>query len=162
MEHLWTPWRSTYMKSKKDVGVCVFCRAGSSPADDEENLVVLRASFSFVMLNRYPYTTGHLMIAPFQHAARLQEIPEETALEMMQLARRAEAVLQQAYNPDGLNIGLNLGEAAGAGIEQHLHLHALPRWKGDANFMTTIGETRIIPELLVDTYKKLKTGFLAL
>jgi len=160
MEHLWTPWRSTYMKSKKDVGVCVFCRAGSANADDEENLVVLRARFSFILLNRYPYTTGHLMIAPFQHAARLQEIPEETALEMMHLARRAEAVLQEAYNPDGLNIGLNLGEAAGAGIEQHLHLHALPRWKGDANFMTSIGETRIIPELLGDTYKKLKTGFL--
>jgi ATP adenylyltransferase len=102
------------------------------------------------------------MIAPFQHAARLQEIAEETALEMMHLARRAEAVIQQAYNPDGLNIGLNLGEAAGAGIEQHLHLHALPRWKGDANFMTSIGQTRIIPELLVDTYTKLKTGFSAL
>jgi ATP adenylyltransferase len=148
------------MKAKKDVGVCVFCRAGSSNGDDEENLVVLRARFNFVMLNRYPYTTGHLMIAPFQHASRLQEIAEETALEMMQLARRAEAVIQQAYNPDGLNIGLNLGEAAGAGIEQHLHLHALPRWKGDANFMTSIGETRIIPELLVDTYRKLKAGFL--
>jgi ATP adenylyltransferase len=147
------------MKSKKDDRVCVFCRAGSSAAD-EENLVVLRARFCFIILNRYPYTTGHLMIAPFQHASRLQQIPEETALEMMQLARRAEAVLQHAYNPDGLNIGLNLGEAAGAGIEQHLHLHALPRWKGDANFMTSIGETRIIPELLVDTYKKLKTGFL--
>ena len=160
MEHLWTPWRSTYMKAKKDFGFCVFCHAGSANSDDEENLVVLRARFSFIILNRYPYTTGHLMIAPFQHAARLQEIAEETALEMMQLARRAEAVIQQAYNPDGLNIGLNLGEAAGAGIEQHLHLHALPRWKGDANFMTSIGETRIIPELLVDTYKKLKTGFL--
>jgi ATP adenylyltransferase len=149
------------MKAKKDAGSCVFCRAAES-ADDETNLVVLRARFSFVILNRYPYTTGHLMIAPFQHAARLQEIAEEIALEMMQLARRAEAVLQQAYKPDGFNVGLNLGEAAGAGIEQHLHLHALPRWKGDANFMTSIGDTRIMPELLTETYRKVRDGFAVL
>jgi ATP adenylyltransferase len=146
------------MKAKKDAGTCVFCRAAES-AEDELNLVVLRARFSFVILNRYPYTTGHLMIAPFQHAARLQEIAEEIALEMMHLARRAEAVLQQAYRPDGFNVGLNLGEAAGAGIEQHLHLHALPRWKGDANFMTSIGDTRIMPELLEETYRKVRDGF---
>jgi ATP adenylyltransferase len=147
------------MKAKKDAGSCVFCRAAES-TEDELNLVVLRARFSFVILNRYPYTTGHLMIAPFQHAARLQEIAEEIAVEMMQLARRAEGVLQQAYKPDGFNVGLNLGEAAGAGIEQHLHLHALPRWKGDANFMTSIGDTRIMPELLEETYRKVRDGFL--
>jgi len=157
MDHLWTPWRSAYLTGPKEPG-CVFCRAAES-TNDEENLVVKRGQFNFVMLNRFPYSNGHLMIAPYQHASRLGMLAEEITAEMMQLARRAEDVLATVYNPHGLNLGLNLGEAAGAGIEQHLHLHALPRWKGDANFMTSVANARIIPEMLADTYQKIKATF---
>jgi ATP adenylyltransferase len=158
MDYLWTPWRSTYIKSKRDPLQCIFCLAASS-SQDEELLVVHRAVFSFVILNRFPYTSGHLMIAPYEHVSRLGALETQVTTEIMELARRAEAVLENTYRPDGLNMGLNLGEAAGAGIEQHLHLHALPRWKGDANFMTTVAHTRIVPESLEDTYKKIKAGF---
>ena len=157
MDHLWTPWRSTYIKSKKDEG-CIFCLAAASD-NDEAMLVVHRARLNFILLNRYPYTNGHLMIAPYQHVSRLNALDDATTTEMMQLARLAESTIETVYKPHGLNLGLNLGEAAGAGIEQHLHLHALPRWKGDANFMTTIAETRIIPETLEETYRKLKAQF---
>lgn len=158
MDHLWTPWRSTYINSKEDKAGCIFCQAAAS-TDDAQNLVVFRAAHNFIILNRYPYTNGHLMIAPYQHVSRLNSLNEATSAEMMQLARLGETVLQAVYSPQGLNFGLNLGEAAGAGIEQHLHLHALPRWKGDANFMTSIGNTRIVPEMLDETYRKLHAGF---
>jgi ATP adenylyltransferase len=160
MNYLWTPWRSTYMKAKKDHSRCIFCDAASDPSADQDNLVVFRGAFSFILLNRYPYTSGHIMIAPFAHVSRLAGVTEEAALEITHLARRAELVLEQAYRPDGLNLGMNLGEAAGAGIEQHIHMHVLPRWKGDANFMTSVGNTRIIPEDLEETYRKLRDGFL--
>ena len=138
---------------------CIFYNAASNPSADEENLVVFRGALSLVLLNRYPYTSGHLMIAPYVHVSRLSEASEHTTSEIMQLTRRAERVLQGAYHPDGLNLGMNLGEAAGAGIEQHIHMHVLPRWKGDANFMSTVGNTRIIPEALEDTYSKLRDAF---
>jgi ATP adenylyltransferase len=160
MDHLWTPWRSTYIKSAKTEG-CIFCIAAAA-TEDEELLVVHRAEMNFVILNRYPYTNGHLMIAPYQHASRLNALDETVTAEMMRLGRLAEHVLETVYKPHGLNFGLNLGEAAGAGIEQHLHLHALPRWKGDANFMTTVAETRIIPETLEDSYRKISGGFKSL
>lgn len=128
---------------------------------DEVNLVVYRGALCFVLLNRYPYTSGHLMIAPYEHVSRLTASAESTTDEMMLLARRAEQVLESVYHPDGLNLGMNLGEAAGAGIEQHIHLHVLPRWKGDANFMSTVGSTRIIPETLEDTYAKLRSKFVS-
>jgi ATP adenylyltransferase len=158
MDHLWTPWRSAYINAEKDHSRCVFCDAATSTNDDQ-TLVVYRADLNFILLNRYPYTNGHLMIAPYRHASRLQALDEAVTSQMMNLARAAEAVLQKVYEPHGLNIGLNLGEAAGAGIEQHLHLHALPRWKGDANFMTSIGDTRIIPESMDETYRKIKAAF---
>ena len=158
MEHLWTPWRSTYIQEKRDKQRCIFCDAAVSTSDDE-NLVVYRGALSFIMLNRYPYTSGHLMIAPYEHVARLNEVGATITAEIMRFTRRAELVLQDAYTPDGLNLGMNLGEAAGAGFEQHIHMHVLPRWKGDANFMTSVGGTRIIPESLDDTYAKLKKGF---
>ena len=157
MGHLWTPWRSTYITAKRDKNRCIFCAVESG--DDEENLVIYRGEFCFVMLNRYPYTTGHLMIAPYRHVSRLLQVDPEVTDEMMRVARRAEENLEEIYRPDGLNLGMNLGEAAGAGIEQHIHLHVLPRWKGDANFMTTVGEVRIMPEDLSDTYRKLKPRF---
>jgi ATP adenylyltransferase len=162
MQRLWTPWRSAYITEKKDKARCVFCDAAADPKTDEEKLVVFRGSLAFILLNRYPYTSGHVMVAPYVHVARLSEASEDTASEMMQLTRRAERVLQGAYHPNGLNLGMNLGEAAGAGIEQHIHMHVLPRWIGDANFMTSVGSTRIIPEALDDTYDKLRKGFAAL
>jgi ATP adenylyltransferase len=158
MTHLWTPWRSAYMQGKKEKSRCIFCDALAS-SDDEENLVVYRGKSTFVMLNRYPYTSGHLMIAPHVHVSRLAQISEETANEMMKLTRRAEEIIEAVYQPDGLNLGMNLGHAAGAGIEEHIHMHVLPRWLGDANFMTSVSNTRVIPESLQETYAKLKTGF---
>lgn len=169
MNHLWTPWRATYIKDKKQGTGCVFCNAAAlanEPSQvaekDRSHLVVYRASLTFVLLNRYPYTNGHLMIAPYLHVSRLNEAPADVSLEMMQLVRSAEAILQETYRPGGINLGMNLGEAAGAGIEQHIHMHVLPRWSGDANFMTSVGETRIIPEALEETYEKLLSGFRAL
>ncbi|HWF46611.1 MAG TPA: HIT domain-containing protein [Bryobacteraceae bacterium] len=146
------------MKANRSAPQCIFCLAAKD-SDDRANLVIYRAARSFVMLNRYPYTSGHLMIAPYEHVSRLAGAAEETTQEMMYLARRAEQYLEEAYRPDGLNLGMNLGEAAGAGIEQHIHLHVLPRWKGDANFMTTIGDTRVVPEALDETYAKLRAKF---
>jgi ATP adenylyltransferase len=158
MTHLWTPWRSTYMQAGSEKHRCIFCEAAAGNAD-ETTLVVYRGVLCFIILNRYPYTSGHLMIAPYEHVSRLNSVSIDTTEEMMRLARRAEQVLEAVYKPDGLNLGMNLGEAAGAGIEQHIHLHVLPRWKGDANFMSTVGQTRIIPESVEDTYAKLHHGF---
>lgn len=148
------------MQQKKDKSGCLFCDAAANQAD-EQNLVVYRGEFTFIMLNRYPYTSGHLMIAPYAHVSRLAQADEKTAQEMMRLARRAEVILERAYQPDGLNLGMNLGQAAGAGIERHIHLHVLPRWLGDANFMTSVSSTRVIPESLDETYAKVKNGFLS-
>ena len=160
MNHLFTPWRSPYIEKHRERSGCVFC-AAAAETDDVKNLVVHRGTHSYIILNRYPYTTGHVMVAPYQHAARLSHLPEEISDEMMRFARRLEQIIELTYQPDGLNLGMNLGQAAGAGIEQHLHLHVLPRWSGDANFMSTIAETRILPELLEDTYLKLCKGWQA-
>lgn len=143
------------MREKKEKRGCIFCDAAAADSD-EKNLVLYRGEKSFMLLNRYPYTSGHLMIAPYEHVARLSAATDAATAEMMRLTRLAELALEEVYRPDGLNVGMNLGEAAGAGFEQHIHLHILPRWKGDANFMTSVGETRIIPEALEDTYAKLK------
>jgi ATP adenylyltransferase len=158
MEHLWTPWRSTYVNETRDRAGCVFCHAGGSTRD-EEALVVHRSGLNFVILNRYPYTNGHLMIAPYLHISRLQQMEDGAAEEMMRLARLAERIIEETYRPQGINIGMNLGAAAGAGIEQHIHLHVLPRWFADANFMTSVCDTRIIPEELAITFSKLSQAF---
>jgi ATP adenylyltransferase len=147
------------MKEKKDKARCIFCDAAARPEADQDNLVIFRGAWTFVLLNRYPYTSGHIMIAPYIHVSRLIDTSDEISAEIMHLTRRAERILQHVYTPDGLNLGMNLGEAAGAGIEQHIHMHVLPRWKGDANFMTSIGSVRIIPEALDDTYAKLRDEF---
>ena len=159
MDHLWAPWRSTYMEKKKNPWRCVFCKAADEVSNDVENLVIHRASFCFVILNRYPYTSGHLMIVPYEHVAKLTLAGPEAAGEMMALARTSEEILEAVYQPDGLNLGMNIGEAAGAGIAPHVHLHMLPRWSGDANFMTTVADARILPEALDDTYTKLSRAF---
>jgi ATP adenylyltransferase len=158
MDHLWTPWRSTYMKTGKHGTGCIFCEAMAGN-EDENKLIPFRGEHAFVILNRYPYTSGHLMIAPYAHISRLNEAGQPALEEIMHLARRAETVLEKAYRPDGINLGMNLGRAAGAGIAEHIHMHVLPRWTGDANFMTTVGDTRIIPESLGETYWKIKQGF---
>ncbi len=159
MDHLWTPWRSTYMEAKKSRTDCVFCNAARNPEHDAQTLVVYRAKHCFVILNRYPYTTGHLMIVPYDHVSKLTSASAEAASEMMDLAREAEDILEAIYRPEGLNLGMNIGAAAGAGIAQHVHLHMLPRWSGDVNFMTTVGDARVIPEALDQTYVKLSEAF---
>lgn len=158
MEHLWTPWRSKYVSRATPFDQCIFC-AALADNDDQKQLLIHRATHNFVILNRFPYSSGHLMIAPNVHVSRLTEIDEQAAQEMMKLARAAETILEETYRPHGVNLGMNIGEAAGAGIAAHIHLHVLPRWTGDANFMTTVGHTRVMPEALEDTYTKLRGRF---
>jgi ATP adenylyltransferase len=131
----------------------------SQEVRDEENLILYRGEFAFVLLNLFPYTSGHLMIAPYEHVATLEEADESTATEMMLLARTAQARLRAVYKAPGFNIGMNIGSSAGAGIASHIHTHVLPRWPGDVNFMTTVGETRVIPEDIHETYRKLLAAF---
>jgi ATP adenylyltransferase len=140
--------------SNKEEG-CVFCNR-MNQQDGTGNLIVFRGMWSFVILNRYPYTSGHLMIVPFVHQPSLELLDLETRAEMMELAARAIRVLQAEYHPEGFNLGMNIGEAAGAGIADHVHMHVVPRWKGDTNFMSTLSETRVLPETLEDTYERVK------
>lgn len=157
MDVLWSPWRYDYIKAVDDKkNDCVFCAVLESSASDEDKFILHRAEFNFVILNIYPYISGHLMIVPYAHIADLDYTPKETSDELMDLAKRCQTALREAYQPHGFNLGINLGKAAGAGVAQHLHLHILPRWVGDANFMTAVGETRTIPEDLRTTYLKLK------
>jgi ATP adenylyltransferase len=158
MDYLWTPWRYQYISQSGEPVACVFCAAAQS-SDDEAALVVHRGSRNFVILNRFPYTSGHIMVVPCQHAATLEELPDETLVEMIRLAREAELRLRAIYRPEGLNLGMNIGRSAGAGIAGHVHLHVLPRWTGDSNFMTTVGETRVLPEDLGITWRKLRQAF---
>ncbi|HTQ54184.1 MAG TPA: HIT domain-containing protein [Bryobacteraceae bacterium] len=160
MDHLWSPWRYQYVTTADAVSDCIFC---ALPAEhrDAANYIVYRGRFNFVILNRYPYTSGHLMVVPFAHKATLEELADEVLGEMIVLARRAETLLRANYRPDGLNVGLNIGKAAGAGVAGHIHMHVLPRWVADANFMTSVGETRVLPEDLDTTYEKLSRGWAA-
>jgi ATP adenylyltransferase len=154
MDHIWSPWRYRYVSSHLPDEGCLFCRLAAE-SDDRQNLVVLRAERNFVVLNRFPYTSGHLMIAPYAHVATLEDSDPAALDEMMSLARRFEAILRRVYKATGMNIGMNIGASAGAGVAGHLHLHELPRWSGDVNFMTTVGETRVLPEDLETTYARL-------
>ena len=160
MDHLWSPWRYRYVTQVTPEAPCIFCEK-ASPANDAENFVVHRGKRNFLLLNIYPYTTGHLMIAPYEHLATLEETPEETVAEMMLLGRLAAKHLRATYKPHGMNIGMNVGECAGAGVADHIHMHVLPRWVGDSSFMTTVGETRVLPEDLRVTYEKLTKAFAA-
>ena len=157
MDYLWTPWRYQYI-TEFTAGKqpdCFFCDAVASTHDDE-TLIVFRGKKMFVILNRYPYTSGHVMIVPYAHVAELNLCQPDALLEMMELAQRVETAFRDDYKPDGMNIGINLGRAAGAGVASHLHMHMLPRWVGDTNFMTVTGETRVHPEELKTTYEKLR------
>jgi ATP adenylyltransferase len=160
MDHLWTPWRYRYITTSGQAAECIFCAAAKAPCG-RDSLIVHRAARNFVILNRFPYTNGHLMVVPYEHSASLGDLADETLVEMIRLARDAERHLREIYRPDGLNLGLNLGRSAGAGVAGHVHLHALPRWTGDVSFMTTVGETRVLPENLEDTWEKLSHAFQA-
>jgi ATP adenylyltransferase len=158
VDYLWSPWRYRYLTTAADTEGCVFCRIAAA-SGDEQSLIVHRAQHNFVVLNRYPYTSGHLMVVPYTHAATLSAISQSAADEMMALVRAAERHLMAVYRCEGLNLGMNIGESAGAGIAGHIHMHVLPRWRGDANFMTTVGETRILPEDLATTWHRLYEAF---
>jgi ATP adenylyltransferase len=158
MDHLWSPWRYQYVQKEKTAGGCVFCQAAAA-GRDEENLVVYRARKNFIILNLYPYSTGHMMVVPYEHVDMLQYASQETLEEMILLTQRSQVHLQAIYRPPGFNLGMNLGESAGAGIAEHIHMHVLPRWPGDTNFMTTVAETRVLPEDLATTWRKLHEAF---
>jgi ATP adenylyltransferase len=185
MDHLWTPWRYAYVTATDGAprpGVpaslaawpgdkgCVFCNliaaidyaiAEGTPVDEAESAggLILRGQHCFICLNAYPYNSGHVMVMPYAHLDRLSKLPVETAHELIELSQRTEQVLQKLYNPHGFNFGLNLGQAAGAGVATHLHMHALPRWAGDTNFMTTVAESRVLPEQLEITWKRMREAF---
>ena len=155
MDYLWTPWRYAYVSTAEKTVGCVFCDAVKA-GDDAKTLIVHRGEDCFVILNAYPYTPGHVMIVPYVHLDELQKLPPEAAGEMMELSQRMESVLRELYHPDGINLGMNIGKAAGAGIAGHIHMHVLPRWVADANFLSVVGETRILPETLEQTWKRMR------
>jgi ATP adenylyltransferase len=155
MDYLWTPWRYAYVTAAKKISGCVFCDLPKEE-DDAKVRIVYRSQNCYIVLNTYPYTPGHVMIVPFAHLDELQKLPAAAANEMMELAQRIERVLRVLYSPDGINMGLNIGKAAGAGVAGHIHMHVLPRWVADSNFVSVIGETRILPESLEMTYERIK------
>jgi ATP adenylyltransferase len=157
MDYLWTPWRYQYVTKSGETKACVFCEAPRLP--DAESLIVHRGTHCFVILNRFPYTSGHLMVIPYQHASALEELPDETLVEWIRLARESEKHLRGLYHPEGLNLGVNVGRSAGAGVAGHIHMHVMPRWSGDTSFITTVAETRILPETLEETWRRLSEAF---
>ena len=158
MDYLWTPWRFTYITEADRQTDCIFCRK-QAEADDERNFIVHRGRKNFLLLNIYPYTVGHVMVVPYRHIATLSEGDPDELGEMMDLTRRTEAALRKIYRPHGMNLGMNIGKSAGAGVAGHIHMHVLPRWEADANFMSVIGETRVVPEDLAVTWEKLRREF---
>ena len=156
-QRLWAPWRLDYIREPKDEE-CIFCRAVES-GDDEASYVVHRGERCFVMLNTYPYNNGHVMVAPYAHEPALEPLDDATTLEMMQLVKRSIAALREVYRPEGFNVGINQGSAAGAGIEEHVHQHVVPRWVGDTNFMPVIGDVRVLPQALADSWSELRRVF---
>jgi ATP adenylyltransferase len=158
MDYLWTPWRYAYVSAVDKTDGCIFCNL-LALGDDEKALIVHRAGHNFIVLNAYPYTSGHVMVVPYDHVDRLNALAEPVAAEMMALSRRLEDILTELYQPNGINLGMNIGKAAGAGVAGHIHMHVLPRWVADANFMTVVGETRLLPESLPETYQRLRAKF---
>ncbi|MHC1631884.1 MAG: HIT family protein [Methanotrichaceae archaeon] len=156
MNTLWAPWRLEYILGEKEEG-CVFCRMVREN-DDQKNLILHRGKYHFIVMNAYPYNNGHLMVVPYSHTSSLSGWDDEEKLEFFELADIAMKLLKNNMNPDGFNTGMNLGEAAGAGIADHLHLQIVPRWSGDTNFMTVLAETRVVPEHIQTTYDKLRSA----
>ena len=159
MKTLWAPWRMEYIRGKKPAG-CIFCH-DEETVNDRQTFILLRTPLSIVMLNRYPYSNGHLLVAPRRHLASLEQLSDEETLDLFGMVKLSRKVLVAAASPEGFNIGINLGKAAGAGIEEHLHVHIVPRWNGDTNFMSVIADLRVMPENLLATYDALLPGFLA-
>ncbi|HEY6305062.1 MAG TPA: HIT domain-containing protein [Candidatus Angelobacter sp.] len=158
MDYLFSPWRYAFVSQAHKATGCLFCELPQA-GDDEKTLIVHRDKHCYVVLNAYPYTSGHVMVVPFRHTDQLRLLSVPAAQEMMELMRRLEGILREVYQPEGLNLGMNLGKAAGAGIAEHIHMHVLPRWTADANFITVIGETRVLPEDLATTYKRIREKF---
>jgi len=154
MDHLWTPWRYAYVSGADRATSCIFCDAPKQ--SDQEARIVLRATHCYVILNTYPYTNGHVMVVPYAHLDELQKLPPDASHEMMSLSQRMEGVLRSLYHPDGINLGMNIGKAAGAGVAGHIHMHILPRWVADANFVSVIGETRVLPEAQEVTWARIR------
>jgi ATP adenylyltransferase len=157
MDYLWTPWRYAYVSTAEKTPGCFFCDLPKL-GDDVRARIVYRGQNCYIVLNTYPYTPGHVMVVPFAHLDELQKLPVEAADEMIQLSQKMEQVLRQLYKPDGINLGMNIGKAAGAGVAGHIHMHVLPRWVADSNFVSVVGETRILPETLDTTYERIKGG----
>ena len=157
MDYLWTPWRYAFVSDAHKASGCVFCDL-LKLGDDAKTRIVHRAEHCFVILNIYPYTSGHVMVVPYAHLDELQKLPSPAAHEMIDLSKKMETTLRGLYKPDGINLGMNIGKAAGAGIAGHIHMHVLPRWVADANFVSVVGETRILPESLETTYKRIKSA----
>jgi ATP adenylyltransferase len=155
VERLWSPWRSEYVTTAGEGEECIFC-ANLADSDDEKNFILSRAESTFILLNAYPYNSGHLMVATNRHVGELEELEDSELLELFSETRRAISALKEAISPHGFNVGMNLGRAAGAGIPGHMHIHVVPRWGGDTNFMPVLGETKVMPELLAETADKLR------
>ncbi len=157
MKHIWAPWRMEYIQMTKPKG-CILCEKPGED-NDTENYILYRGDKNFIILNSYPYTPGHLLVAPYRHIASLEELTDEERHEHFDIVSRSIQVLRREFSPEGFNLGVNIGKAAGAGIEDHVHTHIVPRWQGDTNFMTVISDIRVVPEALVETYRKLKGKF---
>ncbi len=158
MDVLWAPWRMEYILSSDSPGDCIFC-PGEDRSRDEERLILSVGPRTMVMMNRYPYNNGHLLVAPVRHVSDLDLLSSDELLDLLGSVRTAAGILRKEMNPEGFNVGLNLGRVAGAGVEEHIHFHIVPRWGGDTNFMTVLGDVRVIPEHIRDTYKKLRIHF---
>jgi ATP adenylyltransferase len=160
MKRLWAAWRMKYIvNADKETG-CIFCNALAKP-DGPENLIVMRREHAFIILNKYPYTSGHVMVAPNEHQPSLELLDAPIRAEMMELVSQSIVILRQVYNPQGFNVGANIGVAAGAGVPGHVHIHIVPRWAGDTNFMSTVGDVRVLPETLDETYRRTREAFLS-
>lgn len=157
MDKLWAPWRMKYILGEKSNG-CIFCD-GVAHGDDRRNLVLCRGSFCFVMMNRFPYNNGHVMVAPFRHVGNFESLHTDESLDLMKLLQQSVRALERMLNPEGFNIGINIGRVAGAGVIDHIHVHVVPRWGGDTNFMPVLSETKVINEELEATYTKLLEEF---
>lgn len=157
MEQIWAPWRMEYIQMEKQEG-CVLCQ---KPRENNDiiNHILYRGDKNFIIMNSYPYNPGHLMVAPYRHIANLEELTDEELHEHFEIVSRSIKLLRRVFNPGGFNIGINMGKVAGAGMEDHIHTHIVPRWQGDTNFMPVISDTRVVPEALAETYKKLKDKF---
>ena len=158
MKYIWSPWRMKYIQNSEKEPGCVLCNALAKP-DNAQNLIVMRGERAFVILNKFPYTSGHLMVAPIAHQPTFEALDAPTRAEIMELVTAFTTVLRTIYNPQAFNIGANLGEAAGAGVPGHVHMHIVPRWAGDTSFMSTLGETRVLPEGLDDTYQRVRDAW---